>query len=76
METKSDKYQMPISKGLFDAVECSGVFSTLDLRSGYHEFPLLAGDRVSLWEVDEVGMDQLYHWKFIIFGLKNALAWF
>jgi hypothetical protein len=65
---------MSIPEELFDVIGFSRVFSTLDLRSGYHQFPLLAGDRVktAFWGVDHDGKDQLYHWKFLPFGLKNA----
>jgi hypothetical protein len=76
--TKSDWYLMPIPEELFDAIGFSRVFSTLDLRSGYHQLPLLAGDRVmtAFWRVDHDGKYQLYHWKFLPFGLKNAHAEF
>ena len=37
---------MSIPEELFDVIGFSQVFSTLDLRSGYHQLPLLTGDRV------------------------------
>ena len=43
---KSDRYPMPILEELFDAIGFSWVFSVLDLRSGYHQLPLFAGDRM------------------------------
>ena len=69
---------MSIPEELFDAIGFSRVLSTLDLRSGYHQLPLLTGDRVktSFWIVDHDKKDQLYHWKFFPFGLKNAAAEF
>ena len=77
-KTKSDRYPMPIPEELFDAIGFSRVFSTLDLRSSYHQLPLLAGDRVrtAFWGVDQDGKDQLYHWKFFLYGLKSAPAEF
>jgi hypothetical protein len=77
-KTKSDRYPMPMPEELFDAVGFSRVFSTLDLRSGYHQLPLLVDDRVktTFWGLDQDGKDQLYHWKFLPFGLKNAPAEF
>ena len=35
-KTKSDRYFIPIPMELFNAIGFSQVFSTLDLRSGYH----------------------------------------
>ena len=74
--TKSDRYPMPISEELFDAIGFSRVFNTLNLRTGYHQLPLLADDRVktTFREVNRDGEDQLYRWKFLSFGLKNAPA--
>ena len=62
-KTKSDQYLMPIPEELFDAIGFSWVFNTLDLRSRYHQLPLLTGDRVktAFWGVDLDGNDQLYH---------------
>ena len=73
-KTKSDWYPMPIPEKLFNGIGFSQVFNTLDLRSGYHQLPLLAGDQVktAFWGVDRNENNQLYHWKFFPFGLKNA----
>ena len=77
-KTKSDRYPMPIPEELFDAIGFFLVFTTLDLRSDYDQLPLFAGDRVktAFWGVDQDGNDQLYHWKFLLFGLKNMLVEF
>ena len=77
-KTKSDRYPMPTPEELFDAVGKARVFSTLDLRSGYHQLPLRVEDRVktAFWGVDDDGKDSLFHWKFLPFGLKNAPAEF
>ena len=77
-KTKSDWYPMSILDELFDAIGFFQVFRTLDLRSGYHQLPLFTGDRVktTLWGVVQDRKDQLYHWKFLSFGLKNAHAEF
>jgi len=34
--TRLNKYAMPLSKEIFDALGHAKVFNTLDLRSGYH----------------------------------------
>ena len=75
-KTKLDRYSMPVLEELFDAIGISQVFSTLDLRSGYYQLPLFVGNRVktAFWGVDQDGKYQLYHWKFLPFGLKNAPA--
>ena len=73
-KTKSDRYPMPMLEELFDVVGLSRVFSTLDLRFGYHQLPLLVDDRVktAFRRVDQDGKDKLYHWNILPFGLKNA----
>ena len=43
-KTKSDGCPVTILEELFDAIGFSQVFSTLDLRSGYHQLSLLSGD--------------------------------
>jgi putative transposase len=70
----SDKYAMPLPKEIFDALGQAKVFSTLDLRSGYHQLPLREGDKVktTFGGIDPHGKDYLYQWKFLPFGLKNA----
>jgi hypothetical protein len=77
-KTKSDRYPMPMPEELFDALGFARIFSIIDLRSGYHQLPFLLGNRVktAFWEIDKDGKDQLYHWKFLPFGLKNAPAEF
>jgi hypothetical protein len=39
---------MPLLKEIFDALGQAKVFSTLDLRSGYHQLPLKEGDKVKI----------------------------
>ena len=56
----------------------SQVFSTLDLKSGYHYLPLFAGGRVKIasWELDHNGNDQLYHWNFFHLASRMHLLSF
>ena len=56
-KTKLNRYPMPTPEELFDAVGKARVFSTLDLRSSYHQLPLRIEDRVkfSFCRVDEDG---------------------
>jgi hypothetical protein len=75
--TKSDHYAMPTLEENFEAIGYAEVFSTLDLRSGYHQIGLREEDkeRTTFWDIDKDGKDgkdRLYQWKFLPFGLKNA----
>jgi hypothetical protein len=76
--TKSNHYTMPTPEENFEAIGHTNVFSTLDLRSRYHQIGLREEDkeRTAFWGIDEDGKDRLFQWKFLPFGLKNALAEF
>jgi putative transposase len=43
--TKSDKYAMPTPEEIFDVVGHAKVFSTFDLRVGYHQLPIRKEDK-------------------------------
>jgi hypothetical protein len=60
--TKSDRYAMPIPKENFEAIEHAKVFSTLDLRSEYHQIGLKEEDKekTRFWGIDTDGKDRLY----------------
>jgi RNase H-like domain found in reverse transcriptase/Reverse transcriptase (RNA-dependent DNA polymerase)/Integrase zinc binding domain/Integrase core domain len=77
-KTPFDRYPMPLPEDLFAAVGQATIFSTLDLRSGYHQLPLDSKDRckTAFWGVNASGQDCLYQWKVLPFGLKNAPAEF
>jgi hypothetical protein len=76
--TKSDRYTMPTPEENFEAIRHAKVFSTLDLRSGYHQIGLKEEDKekTAFWGIDKDGKDWLYQWKFLPFGLKNTPAEF
>jgi hypothetical protein len=73
-----DKYAMPLLEEIFDALGHAKVFSTLDLRSSYHQLPLKESDKVrtTFWGIDPHEKDCLYQWKFFPFGLENAFVEF
>ncbi len=61
-QTKSDKYVMPTPEEIFDLVGHARVFSTLDLRVGYHQLPIREEDKakIAFWGVNSHGKDYLY----------------
>jgi hypothetical protein len=76
--THSNKCAMPLREEIFDALGQAKVFNTLDLRFGYHQLPLMEGDKVktTFWGINPHVKDYLYQWRFLPFGLKNALVEF
>jgi hypothetical protein len=77
-QTKSNKYAMPTPEETFDVVRHARVFSTLDLRVGYHQLLIREEDKakIAFWGVNFHGKDCLYQWKFLPFRLKNTLVEF
>ncbi len=75
-KTKFDHYPMPTPKELFNSLGEVNVFNTLDFQYGYHQLPLEMEYwmKIAFLGVDDIGKDSLYHWKFLPFGLKNALS--
>jgi hypothetical protein len=76
--TKSDRYAMPTPEENFEAIGHAKVFSTLDLRSRYHQIGLREEDKekTAFWRIDTDDKDRLCQWRFLPFGLKNAPAEF
>jgi hypothetical protein len=72
--TKSDRYAILTPEENFEAIGHARVFSTLDLRSGYHQIGLREEDKekTALWGIDTDGKDRFYQWRFLPFGLKNT----
>jgi hypothetical protein len=60
--TKLDRYAMPTLEENFEAIGHAKVFSTLDLRSGYHQIGLREEDKekTAFWGIDTDGKDRLY----------------
>ncbi len=78
LHTCWNKYTMPLPEEIFDAFGHVKVFNIFDLRSNYHQMPLKEGNKVKItfWGINPHGKDCLYEWRFLPFGLKNALAKF
>lgn len=71
--TVADPYIMPTAEEIFDALGDSSIFSKLDLFKGYNQIVVAEEDRpkTAFW-----GGKQLWQWKVMPFGLKNAGACF
>jgi hypothetical protein len=71
--TIKNKYPLPRIEDLFDQLRGAGVFSKIDLRSGYHQLRIRPSDIPKMTFITEYG---LYEYIVIFFDLTNALAFF
>jgi hypothetical protein len=69
--TIKNKYRLPRIQYLFDQVKGAGVFSKIDLRSGYHHIKIKEEDILKTAFVSRYG-----HHEYLVvpFGLTNAPA--
>jgi hypothetical protein len=72
-KTPTDHYPLPTPEDIFDALADSTVFTTLDLRMGYHQIRIAEEDccKTAFW-----CLDGLHEWTVVPFGLKNAPPFF
>jgi hypothetical protein len=68
-----NKYLLPKIQDLFDQVKGDGVFSKIDLRSGYHQINIKEGDILKTTIVSRYGN---HEYLVVPFGLTNAPAIF
>lgn len=67
--TKKDAYPIPLIRDIFDQLQGATVFSTIDLKSGFHQLPLHPVDQEKTAFVCHRG---LFHWTRLPMGLCNA----
>src|SRR6218665_2668756 len=72
-QTKKDSYPLPRTDECLDALSGAQWFSTLDLRSGYHQ---VAMDLKDADKTAFVTRRRIYRWRVMPFGLCNAPATF
>jgi hypothetical protein len=72
-KTPTDYYPLPTPEDNFDALSDSTVFTTLNLRMGYHQIRIAKEDccKTAFW-----CLNGLYEWTVVPFGLKNAPPFF
>jgi hypothetical protein len=71
--TIKNKYHLPRIEDLFDQLRGAGVFSKIDLRSGYHQLKIRPSDIPKTTFITKYG---LYEYTVMSFGLTNVLAFF
>ena len=73
--TDLDRYQLPLIESIFNDMKGAIFFSKLDLRSGYHQMPLLESDRhkTAFWGAQRILWECIWFKKrTVIFSKTNG----
>lgn len=73
LKTQPDPYRMKLPEELFEEVGSCSFVTRLDMRAGFHQIPVApeSQDKTTFW-----WGNQLYKYKRLGFGLRNATAHF
>jgi hypothetical protein len=71
--TPEDRYPMPILEEFFDSIGDLNIFTIMDLRQGSNHIVLIVKD---CKKMTFHGINKLWEWLVIPFGLKNAPVFF
>jgi hypothetical protein len=71
--TVKNMYPLPRIEDIFDQLRGAGVFTKIDLRSGYHQLRIRPSDIPKTTFITKYG---LYEFTVMSFGLMNAQAYF
>ena len=72
-QLKKDAYPIPLIRDIFDQLQGASVFSTLDLKSGFHQLPIHPDDKEKTAFICHAG---LFNWLRMPMGLATASARF
>ena len=68
-QTKKDAYPIPLIRDIFDQLQGATIFSTLDLKSGFHQLPIHPDDREKTAFVCHKG---LFEWTRLQIGRAHV----
>ena len=71
--TKKCAYPIPLIRDIFDQLQGATIFSTLDLKSGFHQLPIHPEDQEKTAFVCHRGQ---FSWTRLPMGLSNASSFF